>query len=304
MSDPVDLRLLRTLVEVQRAGSITAAAATLRLSQPAVTSQVKALEQRLGRPLFVRRARGVVATPLAEMLASEAAPHIDALQAIASGGLYDEDGVIGRTLGIGGPAELMTSRVVPALAPFVGRGMRVRVALGLPDDLLAALGDGRLDIVVSTVRVRRRGVHLAPLCDEELVLVGSSTHAESLSSAAQSDEEWRALLSEQPLIAYAETMPLLQRYWSLALAARPQGRPALVVPDLRGVLAAVAAGAGVSVLPRYLCADAIRRGQVRVLLEPPVPPINTMFLAVNAGRLSERHIAAVHAHLVEEGRAW
>lgn len=54
----MDLALLRTFVAVHRAGSFTRAAALLGLSQPAVTSQIRTLERQLGRPLFLRRARG------------------------------------------------------------------------------------------------------------------------------------------------------------------------------------------------------------------------------------------------------
>lgn len=115
----------------------------MRLSQPAVTGQVKTLEQRIGRPLFVRQARGVVATPLAEMLAAEAAPHVDALARLVGGGLREQDPVAERTVHIGGPAELMTLRVVPSFAPLVTRGLRIRSVLGLPEDLLAALSTGR-----------------------------------------------------------------------------------------------------------------------------------------------------------------
>src|SRR4051812_43134330 len=98
MSDQIDLRLMRALVEVNRCGSITAAAAALRLSQPAVTNQIKALERQLGRPLFVRQARGVVATPLAERMAADAAPHVDALQHLVEADLQGRDPVAGRTL--------------------------------------------------------------------------------------------------------------------------------------------------------------------------------------------------------------
>ncbi len=47
------------------------------------------------------------------------------------------------------------------------------------------------------------------------------------------------------------------------------------MPDLRGVLAAVAAGAGVTVLPRYLCVRELTTGALVPLLDPEDPPINT-----------------------------
>lgn len=75
----MDLALLRTFVTVHRAGSFTRAAALLGLSQPAVTSQIRTLERQLGRPLFLRQARGVTPTTIGDELAHKAAPHLDAL---------------------------------------------------------------------------------------------------------------------------------------------------------------------------------------------------------------------------------
>lgn len=79
----MDLALLRTFVTVHRAGSFTRAAALLGLSQPAVTSQIRTLERQLGRPLFLRQARGVTPTTMGDELAHKAAPHLDALVEIA-----------------------------------------------------------------------------------------------------------------------------------------------------------------------------------------------------------------------------
>lgn len=50
----MDLTQLRTFLAVYRAGSITAAAGQVGLSQPTVTTQLQALERQVGRPLFER----------------------------------------------------------------------------------------------------------------------------------------------------------------------------------------------------------------------------------------------------------
>jgi DNA-binding transcriptional LysR family regulator len=60
MSEPqVDLAWMRLLVEVDRKGSLSAAAEALGLSQPAVSYQIRLLEQRFGLPLLQRLHRGV-----------------------------------------------------------------------------------------------------------------------------------------------------------------------------------------------------------------------------------------------------
>ncbi|HEY5961095.1 MAG TPA: LysR family transcriptional regulator, partial [Polyangiaceae bacterium] len=59
---PFDPGLLSTFLAVLEAGRISAAAKALHLSQPAVTAQVKKLEETLGAALFVRSVHGVVPT--------------------------------------------------------------------------------------------------------------------------------------------------------------------------------------------------------------------------------------------------
>ncbi|MEU1567926.1 LysR family transcriptional regulator, partial [Streptomyces mirabilis] len=80
---PLDISLLRTFLAVHRAGSFTAAARLLGLSQPTVTTQMRSLEEQLGRELFERQPRGVVPTSVADELAAEVAAPLDALAAVA-----------------------------------------------------------------------------------------------------------------------------------------------------------------------------------------------------------------------------
>ena len=60
---PVDLGWLRIFVEVGRSGSLSAAAASLGLTQPAVSYQIRRIEEQIGVTLFVRQHRGVELSP-------------------------------------------------------------------------------------------------------------------------------------------------------------------------------------------------------------------------------------------------
>jgi DNA-binding transcriptional LysR family regulator len=282
----LDLTLLRTFLAVYRAGSITAGARTLGLSQPTVTSQIRALEQRSGRQLFERAARGVVATAVADDLASQIAAPLDELALVAGPSPKGASGPVH----LGGPAEMMALRVVPALAPLVRRGVRLRFTAGLSDDLLDGLRRGRFDMVISTVRPRGRALIAAALSDEEFVLVAAPT--------------FTGPLEQSPLIAYAEDVPIVRRYWRHVYGRRLTTRPAVVIPDLRGVLAAVVAGAGYSVLPRYLCADELASGALVLLDDPDDPPINTGFLVARAAGRVSGHAAQVRETLLTAGRTW
>ncbi|MFG1823558.1 LysR family transcriptional regulator [Microbispora bryophytorum] len=296
---PLDLMLLRTFLAVYRAGSFTAAGALLGLSQPTVTSQVRTLEEQLDRRLFERLPRGVAATSVADELAAQVAGPLDELAVVAGRGRPGEES--SEPVHLGGPAEVLSARVLPALAPLVEQGLRLRVTAGLADDLLEGLRAGRFDLVLSAIRPRGRTVVAVPLMDEEFVLVAAPVWADRIGPVGCDDP---GPLHDAPLVAYAEDVPILRRYWRHVFRTRLTRSPAVVVPDLRGVLTAVVAGAGITVLPRYLCAAELGTGELVALLDPDDPPINTGFLAQRAGALERRYVTLVRDRLLHEARHW
>ncbi|MBO2450673.1 LysR family transcriptional regulator [Actinomadura barringtoniae] len=301
--ESLDLNQLRTFLAVHRAGSFTAAAQLLGLSQPTVTAQMRALERRLGRRLFERLPRGVASTAMAEQLAAEVSAPLDALSAVAGGDQVDETAAAD-PVHLAGPAELLCARVLPSLAPLVGAGdLRLRVTLGLADDLLAGLRAGQYDLVVSTIRPRGRALTAEPLADEEFVLVAAPDWAERI-GGGRLEREGPSALRDAPLVTYAEDLPIARRYWRHVFGTRLAGPAAVVVPDLRGVLAAVVAGAGFTVLPRYLCHAELDSGALVALLEPVDPPINTGFLAQRAGLPDNPNVTLVRDRLLEAARDW
>lgn len=281
--------LLRTFLAVHRAGSVTAAAQLLDLSQPAVTAQLKALEKSVGRPLFHRHARGVTTTAAGADLARRLAGPLDDLAAAVG------DFVGGKvSLHVGGPAEFMAVQALPVLAELPDTALRV--TNGQTDELLDELARGGLDLVIATMRPRVRGVTAEVLCDEEFVLVAAPHWDFRVTSDVLGDAPW---------VAYAEDLPIIRRYWRHVFGSPPKGSAVVVVPDLRGVLAATVAGAGLTVLPRYLCERELASGDLRILF--PIeddPPINTLYLATRAGGLAEPHLARARDLLVARAATW
>jgi DNA-binding transcriptional LysR family regulator len=291
--------LLRTFLAVYRAGSLTAAGVQLGLSQPTVTSQVRALETQLDRRLFERLPRGVAATSVADELAAQVAGPLDELAAVAGRGRPGAESA--EPVHLGGPAEVLSARVLPALAPLTDQGLRLRVTTGLADDLLDGLRAGRFDLVLSAIRPRGRSVIAVPLMDEEFVLVAGPAWADRIGPIGHDDT---GPLHDAPLVAYAEDLPIVRRYWRHVFHTRLTRSPAVVVPDLRGVLAAVVAGAGITVLPRYLCERELGSGDLVTLLEPEDPPINTGFLAQRSGAPQRPHVTLVRDLLMRAARSW
>lgn len=300
----MDLALLRTFVTVHRAGSFTRAAALLGLSQPAVTSQIRTLERQLGRPLFLRQARGVTPTTIGDELAHKAAPHLDALMEIAETGLDDEASL--RTLHLAGPPEFTAERALPALSELTGedgRRLALRVSFGNAEETLEGLAAGHHDLAISTARPRGALLSATALCDEEHVLVAAPSWAEKIDRETLRDKGAPAL-DGLPVVEVHESLPFVSRYWASVFDARPATSGAVVVPDLRAVLACIVAGAGLAVLPRYLCAPALERGEVVALHDPPVPPLRTYFLVARTGTLAMPHIARAHEWLLRAAADW
>lgn len=298
----MDLALLRTFVTVHRAGSFTRAAALLGLSQPAVTSQIRTLERQLGRPLFLRRARGVTPTTVGDELAHRAAPHLDALVDIVEVGLDEGPGV--RTLHLAGPPEFTSARALPALTPLISQGLALRSTfVSNAEDTLDGLAAGHHDLAIATVRPRGGLLTSTPLCDEEHVLVAAPRWAGRLGPGALR-HKGSVLLEQLPVVEVHESLPLVSRYWATVFDRRPAASAAVIAPDLRAVLKCTAAGAGLAVLPRYLCESALERGELVALLDPPVPPLRTYFLIARTGTLGLPHIARAHEWLVRAAADW
>ncbi len=295
----MDLAQLRTFLAVYRAGSITAAAGHVGLSQPTVTTQLQALERQLGRPLFERLPRGVAPTAAAHDLAARVAAPLDALESVTGNG-SDSRPVAEPPVLLGGPTELLATKVLPALAPLIADGVRLTVSTGLADDLLADLRVGTLDLALSTIRPRGRSVLAETLADEEFILVA----APELAARADLNRLRANDFTATPLVAYAADLPIVRRYWRHVFGTRLEAEPALVIPDLRAVLAAVVAGAGISVLPSYLCTGELSSGTLQLLHTPEDAPINTIYLARRVGGPTRPDVDRVRTRLQEAAREW
>ncbi|WP_394941805.1 LysR family transcriptional regulator [Psychromicrobium sp. YIM B11713] len=274
---------LRTFVTVYRAGSLTEAANLLGISQPTVSAHIQSLEAVFGFALFVRNHSGVSATGKGSELARELAAHVDALDDIAA--LSASASTQPRAIHIGGPAELLGTMVMPRLRELSEAvGAPLWFEFGLADDLLEELRTGSLDAVISAIRPRINGITATALYDEEFVLVAAPAWQQLSDSAVTSDiNRWTQI----PVIAYAENLPIVRRYWRTVFGRRPQElRLSAVVPDLRSIRSALIAGAGMSVLPHYLVTEDLKNGALTLLHTPEFAPLNTVHLATRSGDIS------------------
>ncbi|MET3566031.1 DNA-binding transcriptional LysR family regulator [Leifsonia sp. 563] len=238
------LRALACLVAVADAGSITEAARSLYLSQPAVSHHLLQLEQEAGVALIVRETRGVRLTPAGRAALVEARRAVDAagaaLPAAAAAGR-----ATGGTIRIGCAQSLVTV-LASVLVEWHRRRADVLLTLReftTVEEVTAQLDGDEIDVVVMAGPAPARFVGTA-LGDEEIVLVTSADHP-----LAASDRVERQALDGVSLVHYAPENSLSG--WLDQAFARSGVRPTVIMRT--AVTAAApqlaAAGLGVSVCP-------------------------------------------------------
>jgi DNA-binding transcriptional LysR family regulator len=303
-----DLDLLRTFLAVYRAGTVTRAAESLHLTQPAVSMQVKALESQVGRELFRREPRGVRPTAAGRELAQAVAQHVDALERSVPAGRREASSTatVARSVYLGGPAEFVTIRVIPVLSDLIATGdLRLRLQFDVDEPIVRHLVAGELDLAVTTAQWRRRGLEQVRLCFEQLELVGSPEWGAGIGPlTADAAGARRIGESGAPVIAYDEDLPLVADWWNDVFLTRARFRAHVVANNLRSALALAVAGAGITVLPRHTCASALARGDLVRLMEVSSPPRNQLWLTWRAGSLQGEAHALVHERIIEAARGW
>ena len=175
----MDLRQIETFVRVAELGSFTRAAGVLRIAQPALSRQVRALEVELRQPLFDRNGRGVVLTEAGKRLLAHgrgllqqverARQDLEALRGVPSGAL-----AIGLPPSIG---RTMTAALVEVYRRRFPNAT-LTVVEGLSTYVLEWLAQGRIDCAVVYNAAPAAAFELLPVLEERMFLVsGAATRS-------------------------------------------------------------------------------------------------------------------------------
>ena len=145
----MEIRVLQYFLAVAREQSISAAAQSLHLSQPTLSTQLKALEQELGRQLLIRGTKGSRKVTLTEegMILRKRAEEILTLVDRAQEEIVHGDGEVEGEVSIGA-GETDTVRLFARAAGKLRRqhpGIRLRISSGNADFVLEQLDKGLID---------------------------------------------------------------------------------------------------------------------------------------------------------------
>lgn len=239
---------LMIIREVAREGSLTAAAARLNLTQPALSHAVRKIEFQLGVKIWRREGRSLVLTQAGQWLLSLAnrlLPQFslaeERLEQFANG----ERG----TLRIGMECHPCYQWLLNVVSPYLERWPKVDVDVRQKFQFggIGALLSNEIDILVTPDPLYKPGLNFTPVFDYELVLVVGSSH--KLYGAKHITPEQ---LASETLITYPVPSERLDIYTQFLQPAgiAPRQQKQIETTDI--MLVMVAHGRGVAVLPRWL----------------------------------------------------
>jgi len=278
LSFMLDVRRLRVLHAVSAYGSVTAAAAALGYSAPAVSQQLAALEREVGMRLTERAGRGLELTPAALILVG----HTDALLARLEAAEADlaalRDQIAGRVALAAFPSA--AASVVPAAwAALAGSAPQVRLDLTEmePEESLPAVLRGETDVAIAheydlLPRPLDPLFERRELLADPVVLAVPAGHPLAAEPAIPLSD-----LAGQPFLAPREATSCAEMIQRACARAGFVPRVVARATDFHVLLSLVAAGAGVTLVPG-LAARWLPPG---VRLVPPAEPVTRRVFTVS-----------------------
>ncbi len=239
---------LAIIREVDRQGSLTAAAGVLCLTQSALSHAMKKLEGQLGTDIWLREGRSLRLTQAGEYLlavANRLLPQLDMAEQRVRQFAAGTRGALRIGMECHPCYQWLLKIVSPYLAawPDVEVDVRQKFQFGG----IAALFGHEIDLLVTPDPLHKPGLHYEPVFDYEQVLVVSRRHA-----LAGEAHVLPAQLAEEVLITYPVEVERLDVYTQFLLPAgiTPRQHKPIETTDI--MLQMVASGRGVAALPRWL----------------------------------------------------
>jgi DNA-binding transcriptional LysR family regulator len=285
----LDVRRLHMLRELAARGTIAATAQALGYTPPAISQHLAALERQVGVALLERQGRRVALTPAARLLVDRTERVLAELEAAEA---ELADGEVRGTVRLTAFPTAAATIVPRAMARFAAEHPAAEVTLAElePEDALPALKVGDADVAVVhsydfSPRSPDQSVELTLLLEDDIHVAIPANHP-----AAADVVELEALANDRWIAGYLDTAC----HRVVVTSCRAAGFEPRVVArsnDFRVVLALVAAGQGVALVPR-LAVDEVPAG-VRLTRADGPPLRRRVLAAVRTGSAEHPGVAAL-----------
>lgn len=248
MIERVHLNILR---EIEREGSLTAAANRLHLTQPALTHTIKKLESMSGTILWKKQGRNLQFTQAGRYLLREAKrllPQLERADEVLAEYAQGNQG----TLHIGMECHPCYQWLLKIVEPFLAQWPSIDVDVKPQYQFggMAALFNHDIDLLVTPDPVLRPGIEFTPVFPYEQVLVVSSNNTLAELKSIEADQ-----MNDQILYTYPVSPERLDIYRQFLLPAHCAPRSHKTVEATEILMQMVAANRGVTTLPDWLAAE-------------------------------------------------
>lgn len=249
------LRQIQVFLTVSRLGSYSKAATELALTQPAVSAQVRQLEDVVGQSVFNYLGKQLYLTAVGEAVQSAGRDLLQRLIALEME-LAEVRGLMQGALSIA--VESSAQYFMPTvIAAFCKAHPAVEVVLEVVNnqEALRRLRDNIDDLIVMGLVPTDRALMFVPFRDNELIVVASADHA---LAAQQSISLVR--LAEEVLLVREVGSGTRKAFETFCLQQSVVFRRRQQLGSLEAIKQGVRNGLGVAVLPREACASELREG--------------------------------------------
>ncbi|UCG51514.1 MAG: LysR family transcriptional regulator [Candidatus Latescibacterota bacterium] len=259
----MEIRQLRYFLAAIRHGSLRAAARDHFVTQPAVSIQLKKLEDEVGEKLYVRRGKRIEPTQAGSILATEAEEIVRKVDAVT----HRIQGLKGLESGLlkMGNIDAASVYVLPDVFKAFRRrhpGIDIQVLVADSDSLLAALETGAIELAIVTLPLPGEAYEVVPIFEDKMVLVAPPGH-ELVGSRSRRNLLRR--VAETGLITYpakSTTRRLIEKVFidnGLGLKVTMETSSPEAIKRL------TEAGLGASILPIEVVSNEIRRGSLKAI---------------------------------------
>jgi LysR family transcriptional regulator, regulator for metE and metH len=234
--------------EVEKHGSLTAAAEILCLTQSALSHSIKKLEAQLGTEIWRREGRNLRLTQAGEQVlavAKQVLPQLDLAEERLRQVAHGQRG----TLRIGMECHPCYRWLLNVVSPFLAawHDVEVDVLQKVQFDGIAALRGFEIDLLVTPDPLFKPGLSFEPVFDYELVLAVAQAH--TLADASHIEPQQ---IKDEVLITYPVSTDRLDIYTQFLLPAGATPERQKTVENTDIMMQLVASGRGVAALPRWL----------------------------------------------------
>lgn len=256
----MDFDYLTTFVEIVKLGSFSRAGQKLFRSQPAVSAQIRQLEQAYGQKLFDRVGKSVKLTAAGEVLFTYAkrliALNDESLRAVADLSLSTQG-----TLNIGANEATCLYLLPELFAEYHRRypGVQISIYRNFSRKVIEKIEDGSIDVGIVTLPVKSPSLRVHPIFHDRLMLiVAASNPLAKLKSVTLSE------IADQPQIVpkTGHTRQLFDRQFR---PYRSKLRVTMELSSVGMIKRFVAAGLGVSLISESFAKDEVRNGEAKLI---------------------------------------